>query len=138
LDLFPKTGRKSSADALELNIFNLPTDLNKTAADNEKVYFDIIHEVQKQVTIPLFIKLSHYSSDLASFLIRLSKTKIDGLVLFNKFYNPDIDIEKMELSSGAVLSSPSDIYHTLRWIAIMSGRIDCSLIASTGCTTQKE
>jgi dihydroorotate dehydrogenase (fumarate) len=129
---FPKQVENAGADALELNIFNLPTDLNKTAAENEKVYFDIISEVQKQVSIPLFIKLSYYSSDLAAFLLRLSKTKIDGLVLFNKFYNPDIDIEKMELTSGAVLSSPSDIYQTLRWIAIMSERVGCPLIASTG------
>jgi dihydroorotate dehydrogenase (fumarate) len=129
---FPKRVEEAGADALELNIFNLPSDLNKTAADNEKVYFEIISEVRKQVNLPLFVKLSYYSSSLASFLYNLSQTKIDGLVLFNKFYNPDINIDKMELSNGAVLSDPSDIYLSLRWIAIMSERVKCSLIASTG------
>jgi dihydroorotate dehydrogenase (fumarate) len=129
---FPNQVEKAGADGLELNIFNLPSDLNRSASENEKVYFDIIAAVQKQVHIPLFIKLSYYSSNLASFLLAIAKTKIDGLVLFNKFYNPDIDIEKMELTGGAVLSSPSDIYQTLRWIAIMSERVGCSLIGSTG------
>jgi dihydroorotate dehydrogenase (fumarate) len=129
---FPEQVEKAGADALELNIFNLPADPTKSAAENEQVYFEIINEVKKQVHIPVFIKISYYSASLASFLLKLSKTKIDGMVLFNKFYNPDIDIEKMELISGAILSSPSDIYQTLRWIAIMSERIDCTLVASTG------
>jgi dihydroorotate dehydrogenase (fumarate) len=129
---FPKQIEQAGADALELNIFNLPSDLNKSAADNERVYFEIISEVQKQLNLPVFVKLSYYSSNLGSFLFNLSKTKIDGLVLFNKFYNPDIDIEKIELTNGAILSNPSDIYQSLRWIAIMSERVDCSLIATTG------
>jgi dihydroorotate dehydrogenase (fumarate) len=129
---FPRRIEEAGADALELNIFNLPSDMNKNSAKNEKVYFEIISEVKKQVSLPIFVKLSYYSSSLASFLHSLSLTKIDGLVLFNKFYNPDIDIEKLELTNAAVLSNPSDIYLSLRWIAIMSERVDCSLIASTG------
>jgi dihydroorotate dehydrogenase (fumarate) len=129
---FPKQLEQSGADAIELNIFNLPSDMTKSAAENEATYFEIIREVRKQVTVPVFVKLSYYASDLAAFLLRISKTGINGLVLFNKFYNPDIDIEKIEVTSGAVLSSPSDIYQSLRWIALMSGRVECSLIASTG------
>jgi dihydroorotate dehydrogenase (fumarate) len=106
--------------------------LNRTSEENEKIYFDIIHEVLKQVKIPVIVKLSYYFSNLASLLKKISQTGIKGLVLFNRFYNPDIDLDTFEYTSNAVLSSPSDIYHSLRWIGIMSGRVDCSLAASTG------
>jgi dihydroorotate dehydrogenase (fumarate) len=129
---FPKQIQTAGADALELNIFNLPSDIMRSSAENEEVYFDIIREVTRQVELPVFIKLSYYSSSLASFLKKISETGIDGIILFNKFYNPDIDIENMEITNGGVLSSPPDIYQSLRWIAIMSDRVDCSLIASTG------
>ena len=129
---FPSQIEKAGADALELNIFNLPSDITKTAAENEKVYFNIIEEVKKQISIPLFVKLSYYASSLAAFLVNISKTGIDGLILFNRFYNPDINLDTLELTNSAVLSSTSDIYQTLRWIAIMAERVDCSLIASTG------
>lgn len=132
---FPKQIEQAGADGLELNIFNLPSDLNKSAQENEKIYFDIIREVQRQISIPIFVKLSYYSSNLAGFLKKISETGIDGLVLFNRFYNPDIDIENLEVNSGAVLSSPTDIYLSLRWIAIMAGRSKCDLIASTGIHT---
>jgi dihydroorotate dehydrogenase (fumarate) len=129
---FPRQLELAGADALELNIFVLPTDFNRTAEENEKIYFDIIREVKKQVTIPVIVKLSYYFSNLATMLKRISATGIDGLVLFNRFYNPDFDIETLEFTSGAVLSNPSDLYLSLRWIAILAGRVDCSLAASTG------
>jgi len=129
---FPKEIEKAGADAIELNIFVLPSDLQRSAEENEKTYFDIIHEVIKQVQIPVIVKLSYYFSNLASFLKKISRTGIKGLVLFNRFYNPDIDLDTFENTSNAVLSSPSDLYQSLRWIAIMSGRVDCSLAASTG------
>lgn len=129
---FPKRIAEAGADAIELNIFNLPSDLNKTSEENEKVYFDIIRAVQDQTNLPLFIKLSYYASSLAAFLKKIAETKVDGIVMFNRFYNPDIDVDKLELTSGGVLSTKGDIYQSLRWIAIMSQRVDCSLIASTG------
>jgi dihydroorotate dehydrogenase (fumarate) len=129
---FPRQIEQAGADALELNIFVLPSDFNRTAVQNEQIYFDIVNEVRKQVNIPLIVKLSSYFSDLAGFLQRLSKTGIQGLVLFNRFYNPDFDLETLEFTSGAVLSSPTDYYNSLRWIGIMHGRCDCSLAASTG------
>lgn len=132
---FPRQIEQSGADALELNIFNLPSDLNRSAEENEQEYFNIIKQVQKQVNLPLFIKLSFYSSRLGSFLLEIANTGIDGLVLFNRFYNPDIDIDSLEITNGAVLSSPSDIHQSLRWIAILSNRLDCSMIASTGVHT---
>jgi dihydroorotate dehydrogenase (fumarate) len=84
------------------------------------------------VRIPVIVKLSYYFSNLASFLQKISKTGIDGLVLFNRYYNPDIDIDSLEFTSGGVLSSPTDLYQSLRWIGILSGRMGCSLAASTG------
>jgi dihydroorotate dehydrogenase (fumarate) len=129
---FPKQVQQAGADALELNVFVLPSDFNRSAEENEKVYFNIIQEVKKQVIIPVVVKLSYYFSNLASFLQRLSNSGIDGLVLFNRFYNPDIDIDSLEFTSGAVLSNPSDLYMSLRWIGIMSDRSGCPLCASTG------
>jgi dihydroorotate dehydrogenase (fumarate) len=129
---FPRQVELAGADALELNIFVLPSDFNKTAAENENIYFEIIREVKKQIKIPVIVKLSHYFSNLASVLQRISHSGIHGLVLFNRFYNPDFDIESMEFTSGAVLSSPSDLYISLRWIGILSGNVGCSLAGSTG------
>jgi len=129
---FPKQIQQAGADALELNIFVLPSDFLRSAEDNEKVYFEIIKEVRKQVSIPVIVKLSYYFSNLAIFLQKISNSGIKGLVLFNRFYNPDIDIDLLEFSSGAVLSNPSDLYLSLRWIGILSGRLGCSLAASTG------
>jgi len=129
---FPRQIQQAGADALELNIFVLPSDFKRSAEENEKVYFNIISEVKKQVTIPVIVKLSYYFSNLASFLQKISNSGIDGLVLFNRFYNPDIDIDSLEFTSGAVLSNPSDLYLSLRWIGILSGRSGCTLGASTG------
>jgi dihydroorotate dehydrogenase (fumarate) len=129
---FPNKIQQAGADAIELNIFVLPSDFNRKAEENEKVYFDIIQEVKKQVSIPIIVKLSYYFSNLASFLQKISHSGIDGLVLFNRFYNPDIDIESLEFTSGPVISNPADIYLSLRWVGILSGRLGCSLGASTG------
>jgi dihydroorotate dehydrogenase (fumarate) len=129
---FPLQIQQAGADAIELNIFVLPSDINRTTEENERVYFDIAEQVKKQVTIPVVVKLSYYFSNLASFLQKLSHSGISGLVLFNRYYNPDIDIDSLEFTSGGVLSSPSDLYMTLRWIGILSGRLGCSLCASTG------
>lgn len=129
---FPGQLQQAGADAIELNIFVLPSDFSRLSEDNEKVYFDIIREVKKQVSIPVIVKLSYYFSNLAAFLQKVSHSGIDGLVLFNRFYNPDIDIDSLEFTAGAVLSNPSDLYLSLRWIGILSGRAGCSLAASTG------
>lgn len=129
---FPRQIEQAGADALELNIFILPSDVNRSAAENEQNYFNIVSEVRKQVSLPLIVKLSPYFSDLAGFLQRISASGIQGLVLFNRFYNPDFDTETLEFTSGAVLSSPTDFYNSLRWIGIMAGRAKCDLAASTG------
>jgi dihydroorotate dehydrogenase (fumarate) len=129
---FPQQIEEAGADALELNLFILPTDLTRTSSDNEKIYFEIIQEVLKQVSIPVSIKISYYFSNLVSTIQHLSETGIKGIVLFNRFYSPDIDIDTMKVTSGFVLSSPSDLALSLRWVAIMADRINCDIAASTG------
>jgi dihydroorotate dehydrogenase (fumarate) len=129
---FPKEIELAGADGIELNLFILPSDLNRTAEENEKIYFQIIDEVVKQVKIPVAVKISYYFSNLATVIKRLSETKIKGIVLFNKFYSPDFDIDTFDVTQGNVLSSPGDLAISLRWIAIMAERVSCDLAASTG------
>jgi len=124
--------QEAGADAIELNIFMLPTDLRISGADYEKRYFSIIEKVTKEVSIPVSVKISHYFSNLAGIIQRFSQTGVSGLVLFNRFYQPDIDISREEIVHSNVYSNPSDYLLPLRWIAIMSNRVNCDLIASTG------
>jgi dihydroorotate dehydrogenase (fumarate) len=129
---FPREIELAGADGIELNLFILPSDLNHSAEENEKIYFLIIDEVLKQVKIPVAVKISYYFSNLAAMIKRLSETKISGIVLFNRFYSPDFDIDTFEVTQGNVLSTPGDLPISLRWIAIMSERVSCDLAASTG------
>lgn len=129
---FAKEIEEAGADALELNLFILPTDFERTAAENEKLYFDIVDEVKKVVKIPILLKVSYYSSNLGQMLQQLSKTGIAGLTLFNRFYSPDFNLETYQVISTNVLSKSTDLPISLRWIAVMSDRVECDLAASTG------
>lgn len=129
---FAKKIQDAGADALELNIYILPSDFRRSAEDNESVYYEIIKEVKKYVTIPISVKIGFYFTSLSQSIQKLSESGINGLVLFNRPYNTDIDIEKISLSAGKVLSSEYEYYHTLRWISILSGRLNCDLSATTG------
>jgi dihydroorotate dehydrogenase (fumarate) len=99
---------------------------------NEQVYFEIINKIIKTVKIPVAVKISYYFSGMAKMALKLSWTGIAGLVLFNRFYSPDIDIEKFELKATNVFSSPSEISISLRWVAMLSSKIQCDIAASTG------
>lgn len=134
---FARRIESAGADALELNVFVLPSNTMKTSAENERVYFDIIEAVRKQVKIPVTLKMSYYFSGLANTAIDLSKTGIAGLVLFNRPFHPDIDIEKLEVNSKYLLSDPSEYSQVLRWIALLSGRAECPLVATTGIHTSE-
>ncbi len=124
---------EQGADALELNIFLQPSDFQAAgAAEYEKIYFDIINTVLEEVGIPVSVKLSYYFTLLAQTLGAISKTGIKGLVLFNRFFDPDYDVENLKIVPTNVLSTPADLSTSLKWIAIMSGRVDCDLAASTG------
>jgi dihydroorotate dehydrogenase (fumarate) len=129
---FAKQLQTAGADALELNMFFLPSEFGRTSEEKEKAYFQIIEKVQKEISIPIALKISYYFSNLGPMIQKLSETGIAGLVLFNRFYSPDFDIDKMEVVSSNVFSAPSDLPISLRWIAIMAERVSCDLAASTG------
>jgi len=129
---FAKRMQQAGADAIELNIYILPSDINKTSANYDEMYKKIIQDVKSFVSIPVALKLSYYSSSLVHRFVELSNSGISGIVLFNKPYNPDIDINKIEISTGKILSSDTDYLRSLRWTAILSGRVGCELSASTG------
>lgn len=129
---YAKQIQEAGADGLELNISVLPSDPEKEGADNEKTYFSITEKILKEVTIPVSVKVSFYFSDLAKTLTLLSGTGVKGLVLFNRFFSPDIDIEREELKTTFVFSTPSEIAISLRWISMLSPIVKCDLCASTG------
>jgi dihydroorotate dehydrogenase (fumarate) len=129
---FARRIQDAGADALELNIYLLPSDFEKKGNENEQVYFDVIKEVRKFVTIPVAIKTGYYFSSLARTLLELSETGIAGLTLFNRPYNPDIDTENLHVTASNIFSNDTEYTNTLRWVAILSGRIKCDIAASTG------
>ncbi len=129
---FSRRIEDAGADALELNIFIMPSDLNRTSQENEKMYFEIINSVLSVVKIPVAVKLSYYFTNLASMIKQISETGVKGIVLFNRFFEPDFDLDSLTVVPTNVLSSPSDLGKSLRWIAIMSERVNCDLCASTG------
>jgi len=129
---FARRIEEFGADALELNIYLLPTQLNLEGIGYEKIYFKIIDAVKKQVSIPVALKLGFYFSGLSKTIIDLSNSGINALVLFNRPYTPDIDIDKFEITATNIYSSENDYAHTMRWLAILSGRLGCDLAAATG------
>ena len=129
---FAERIQKSGADALELNMFIMPSSCSQKTQEVEQVYFDIIDEVRKHVTIPVAVKLSFYFSSLCHMAFDLSVRKIQGIVLFNRFYRPDIDLDKMEVTSAEVFSTPRENALPLRWIGLLADHCKCDLVASTG------
>jgi len=127
---FTRRMEEAGADALELNIFLNPADFK--SKEFEKAYFQIIEKVMATVKIPVSLKISKYFTRLGLTVKALSETGVSGLVMFNRFYAPDIDIEKMELSTPQVFSTPEEQHETLRWIAILSERVNVNIAASTG------
>jgi dihydroorotate dehydrogenase (fumarate) len=123
---------KAGADALELNIFFIPADPQRMSALIEESYLEILHGIIKKVSIPVCVKVSPYFSGLSNSLLRFSFTGIKGMVLFNRFFSPDIDIEELKVISGPAYSNPDEIYLPMRWLAILSDRIYCDLAASSG------
>ncbi len=129
---FAKKIEAAGADALELNMFLSPTDLSHSSQDNETTYFDIITRVTQKISIPVSVKISPYFSNLGGMIRDISFSGVKGIVLFNRFYSPDIDISKEIIHGANVLSHESDYLLTLRWLAMMSNRVNCDLASSTG------
>ena len=129
---FAKTIEDAGADGLELNVFILPGDRRQKGEAIEQIYFDIIREVKERVSIPIAVKMSPYFSGLANMIFNLSIRGIKGLVLFNRFYSPDVDLKKMEIHPANVFSNPKENGLPLRWVGMMAGEARCDLAASTG------
>ena len=123
---------QAGADAIELNLYNIPTDMNQTSEQLEKTYLEIIKAVKGAVKVPVAVKLSPYFTNLASFAKRVDLAGANALVLFNRFYQPDIDLEALEVKPNVLLSTPQALRLPLRWIAILHGRIKASLAATSG------
>jgi dihydroorotate dehydrogenase (fumarate) len=129
---FGKQLELAGADALELNMFFMPSDLGRSSADQEQMYLDVIAKLKQQVSIPIALKMSYHFSNLGRMILDLSRTGVAGLVLFNRFYAPDFDIDKLKVVSRNILSTPAELGISLRWVAMMSSRVGCDLAASTG------
>jgi dihydroorotate dehydrogenase (fumarate) len=122
----------AGADAIECNIYSIPTDASLTAADIEKNYLEIVQAVRETVRIPVAVKLSPFFSNLANMAQRLDRAGADALVLFNRFYQPDINLEELEIQPNVLLSTPQSLRLPLTWIGILFGKLKANLAATGG------
>lgn len=129
---YAKKIEAAGADALELNIYYIPTDPYLTGSDIENVYLDDLKRVKNSVKIPVAVKLSPFFSNISYMVRKLDEAGADGFVLFNRFYQPDLNIENLEVEPKINLSSSDDILLPLRWIGIFYGRLKASIAATSG------
>ncbi len=129
---YAKQIEQAGAHAIELNTYYVATDPNLTSSDVETLYLDVVRAVKAAVKIPVAVKLSPFFSSMANMARRLDQAGADGLVLFNRFYQPDFDLNEMEVLSDLKLSTPYEMRLPLRWIAILHGQLQASLAATTG------
>lgn len=135
---FANLMKEAGADALELNMYQLVTDPAESGEDMEQRSVDIVREVKDRTGLPLAVKLSPFYSSLAHFTRRLEEAGANGVVLFNRFFQPDIDIDELEMTRSLHLSNSSDLLVRLRWMAILSGRTDLSLGMTGGVHTTSD
>lgn len=128
----------AGADALELNIYSIPTDAYRTGAEVEEACLEILKQVKAEVRIPVAVKLSPFFSNMAYMARRLAEAGADGLVLFNRFYQPDINLEQLEVQPHIILSTPMALRLPMRWIALLHGRVGTSLAATSGIHTSQD
>jgi dihydroorotate dehydrogenase (fumarate) len=128
----------AGADALELNIYYLPTNPALTATQIEENYINLVHDVRKSIKIPLSVKLSPFFTAIPNMAKRLVEAGANGLVLFNRFYQPDLDLETLEVAPNLVLSTSNDLRLPLRWIAILYGHINADLALTSGIHTAED
>src|SRR5215510_3206026 len=129
---YAKEIQEAGADAIECNIYSIPTDADCTSADIEQTYLDIVKAVKGAVSIPVAVKISPFFSNLANMAKRLDQAGAKGLVLFNRFYQPDIDLDELEIRPNVLLSTPQALRLPLTWIGILYGRIRANLAATSG------
>ena len=128
----------AGADALELNLYQVAADPAHTSAEIERRDLELVAAVRAEIRIPLAVKLSPYFTGLAHFSARLVEAGADGLVLFNRFYQPDLDLETLEVTPHLVLSTSEELRLPLRWIALLHGRLKASLAATSGVHTAQD
>lgn len=129
---FAKEIENAGADAIELNVFVLPYDIDKSAEDYEKIYFEVLEKVKAQVKIPIALKISGQFSGFANIVKRFAWAGAKGIVLFNRFFAYDFDIANQKMIPASAFSSPDEITQSLRWIGMLAGRVQVDLCASTG------
>jgi len=129
---YAKRIEEAGADALELNIYYVPTDPKLTSQELEQTYVQLVRDVRSQIKIPLAVKLSPYFTALPNLAAQLAEAGANGLVLFNRFYQPDLDIESLDVVPNLVLSTSDELRLPLRWVAILYGRIKADLALSSG------
>ncbi len=136
--LYSKILEDAGVDALELNIYFVATDIDMTSEAVERQYLELVAEVRRAVGIPIAVKVGPFFSAMAHMARRLVDAGADGLVLFNRFYQPDLDLDALAVVPNLKLSTPDELRLVLRWMAILSGRIDADLAATTGIHTAEE
>lgn len=129
---YAKNIEVAGASALELNMFYIPTDLSVSGREVEERYVEIVKSVRSVVSIPIALKLSPYFSSTSNMAFQFERAGVDGLVLFNRFYQPDFDLDELKVVPNLTLSTPAEIRLPLLWIALLGGRLDLSLAATTG------
>ncbi len=129
---FAKEIEQAGADALECNVYSIPTDPELKAAQIEQTYVDIVWAVKSAISIPVAVKLGPFFTNFANVAKRLDEAGADGLVLFNRFYQPDIDLDELEIRPNVLLSTPQALRLPLTWIGILYGRLRASLAATSG------
>jgi dihydroorotate dehydrogenase (fumarate) len=127
--------QEAGADGLELNVYYIPTDTNLTSEELEQVHIDLVTEVRSQISIPLAVKLSPFFTTLPNLARNLTKAGANGLVLFNRFIQPDFDIETLEVVPNLQLSTSDELRLPLRWIALLYGKIEADLALTSGVHT---
>ncbi|MEO1249484.1 MAG: dihydroorotate dehydrogenase-like protein [Pseudomonadota bacterium] len=135
---YAKLLQQTGASAIELNIYYIPASIEETGAEVEQRYVDVVSAVKKAVEIPVAVKLNPYFSAFGAMAKQLSEAGADGLVLFNRFYRPDFDLSTLDVAPQLELSQPSEIRLPLLWIAVLAGRIDASIAATTGVQTSEQ
>jgi len=128
----------AGADAFELNIYYVPTNPEISGLEVERIYLDVVSAVKEIVSIPLAVKLSPFFSSTANIASRLTERGANGLVLFNRFYQPDFDLENMEVAPRLVLSNSDELRLPLRWVAILYGRVLSDLAITSGIHTSQD
>ena len=132
---FAKIIEAAGADALELNIYSIPTDTTIPGVTYETLYYEVLDNVKSKVKIPVSMKIGRYFTSLPHLISQLDKNGVDAVVFFNRFTEPDIDIDHLKLRTTFTFSSDDDMYPVLRWVILIADKVKCDISATTGIHT---